>query len=88
MAEICRAGTALRTSVADEVREEQSMSGDYRGSPKQSDVRFGSKADIALGPLIPALPPKADIHWRERHVSVAAIADDGRLHPRVGKRRV
>ena len=28
MAKICRAGTALRTSIADEVREEQSMPGE------------------------------------------------------------
>jgi hypothetical protein len=35
-----------------------------------------------------ALPPKADIHWLEGHVRVAAIADGGRPHPRVGKGRV
>ena len=31
------------------------------------DVRFGSKADIALCPMS-ALPPKADIVERDRHV--------------------
>ena len=47
----------------------------WRIPGRHAHVRFGSKADIALRLLMSALPPKADIRRRNRHVRFVPIPD-------------
>jgi hypothetical protein len=42
---------------------------------RRSHVRYGSKADIALGPAMSPLPPKADIAHHDRDVRFVPKAD-------------